>query len=228
MLSISQLETGYDLTVLFDVSLEVEGGEICAIFGPNGAGKTTLLRCITGAHRIRAGWISLDGRRIDNLSSHEIGRLGIGYVAQARGLFPGLTVDENLTVGKGPLNAKVLEEVREMWPLLKYRGHQAAATLSGGEQQLLKLACALSRATRVLLLDEPTQGLQQSALSDLSQLVRRYAREQSIAVILVEQNRLFGSHIADKVIVLDRGTVIGGTAVRRFDSTRSENTTISP
>ncbi len=192
--------------VLRGVSLTVRGGEILCLLGRNGAGKTTILKTIMGIVPPRAGRIALDGRRLDALAPHEVPRSGIGYVPQGRRLFAGMTVAENLAIGLMTRNrgAGTRARVLDLFPRLAERLHQRAGTLSGGEQQMLALARALCLEPALLLLDEPTEGLQPSMIALIREVVSGL-RAQGVAVLLVEQRVDAVLGIADRVTFIENG-----------------------
>lgn len=192
--------------VLRGVSLTVRSGEILCLFGRNGAGKTTTLKAIMGIVAARAGRIALDGRRLDTLAPHEVPRFGVGYVPQGRRLFAGMTVAENLAIGLMTRNrgAETRARVLGLFPRLAERLHQRAVTLSGGEQQMLALARALCLEPALLLLDEPTEGLQPSMIALIRDVVLGL-RAQGVAVLLVEQRVDAVLGIADRVTFIENG-----------------------
>jgi len=209
MLSVHQIEVAYDeLKVLFGVSLSVAPGEILCLLGRNGAGKTTTLRSIMGLLPLRAGEINLDDERLDLLSTHEVPKRGIAYVPQGRGLFSELTVAQNLEIGLMVRNSpgSVREEILGLFPQLRRRLRQRAETLSGGEQQMLAMARAMCIQPKVILLDEPTEGLQPSMTELIRQMVLRL-KEQHVAVVLVEQHVEAALSMADTIAFVENGRV---------------------
>lgn len=209
MLNLHDINAGYaDSQVLFDVSLIASPGQVHCIMGRNGAGKTTLMRAIMGLVPLTSGTAELDGVRLDTLAPHEVPRHGIGYVPQGRRLFSDLSVEENLEIGlmtrkTGP---EVREKVLTMFPRLRERLRQRAETLSGGEQQMLATARALCIAPSVLLLDEPTEGLQPSMIAAIREAVVSM-RDEGVAVLLVEQRVEAVLGISDRVTFLENGQV---------------------
>ncbi|MFV2091729.1 MAG: ABC transporter ATP-binding protein [Hyphomicrobiales bacterium] len=207
MLEVKQIEVAYGKTpVLHGVSLAVEPGEILCILGRNGAGKTTTLKSIMGLLRPGAGTIHLDGEDIGGLPAHEVPKLGIGYIPQGRRLFAELTVAQNLEIGlmvRG-LGKATRERVLDIFPRLRERLKQRADTLSGGEQQMLATARALCIEPRVLLLDEPTEGLQPSMIEQIRQVIVSM-KAQGVAIILVEQRVEAVLSIADRVAFIENG-----------------------
>ncbi|MDF2234694.1 ABC transporter ATP-binding protein [Albimonas sp. CAU 1670] len=207
MLEVSAIDAFYGkVQALRGVSLSVGAGEILCVMGRNGAGKTTTMKAIMGLVPVRAGSVKLGGQELVGLKPHEIPRRGIGYVPQGRRLFAELTVAENLEIGL--MTRRTGEEVRErmlaMFPRLRDRLRQRAGTLSGGEQQMLAMARALCLEPSVLLMDEPTEGLQPSMIA----LIREAAVEmkaRGVAIVLVEQRADAVLSVADRVTFLDNG-----------------------
>lgn len=209
MLEIDRISAGYgNVQVLRGLSLRAQAGEITCIMGRNGAGKSTLMRAIVGQIAVTSGRILLDGKEIQSLPGHEIPRRGIGYVPQGRRLFGPLTVDENLTIGLMTRNrgSATRERVLELFPRLRERLSQQAATLSGGEQQMLAIARALCLEPLVLLLDEPSEGLQPSMIALIHDTAVRL-KESGVAVILVEHRVDAVLRVADQVAFLNAGQI---------------------
>ncbi|SLN62996.1 High-affinity branched-chain amino acid transport ATP-binding protein LivF [Roseovarius albus] len=207
MLELRGVNAGYDQAqVLRDLSLEVRAGEILCLLGRNGAGKTTTMKTIMGLLPLMSGEITLDGQVISNMPAYEIPRAGIGYVPQGRRLFTGLSVAQNLEVGLRARNsgADTLEEVLDLFPRLRERLQQPAQTLSGGEQQMLATARALCLRPKVLLLDEPTEGLQPSMIEAIRQVILKM-RADGIAVLLIEQRLDAVLPVADRVAFIENG-----------------------
>jgi len=221
-LSLRNVNTYYGQShILHGASLEVERGRITTLLGRNGMGKTTLMRSITGLTSARDGEIELDGQRIDKLQPHDIYDLGVGYVPQGKHVFPYLTVHENLRMGlrnKRQRKSEMLEKLFSLFPVLRERSKQKAGTLSGGEQQQLAIARALAGETRLLLLDEPTEGIQPSIVDEILDLVTRINREEGLTVFLVEQNMELALSVADNYYVLEKGKVVDGGAVADIDT----------
>ena len=207
MLRLDEIAAGHGrVPVLHGVSLTVAPGEILCLMGRNGAGKTTLLRAIMGLVPLTGGSITLEETRLDRLPAHRVPGAGLGYVPQGRRLFAGLSVAENLRVGlmAGGGGAARQGEVLDLFPRLAARLGQRAETLSGGEQQMLALARALCLAPRVLLLDEPTEGLQPSMVAAIREVVAA-KRAEGVAVLLVEQRLDAVLPVADRVAFLENG-----------------------
>ncbi len=203
------------IRALHGVSLTVDEGEVVALLGANGAGKTTTLRSISGMTRT-SGEITFDGRRITRRSTESVSRLGIAHVPEGRGLFPELTVWENLRMGavarRGSF-AEAAERVVGYFPWIERRRDQAAATLSGGEQQMLALGRALVGTPRLLMLDEPSLGLAPTVVGELFATVRRLNEDDGLTVLVVEQNARIALDVAARAYVLEVGKVaVEGTS----------------
>ena len=210
ILEMKGVDAGYgQVQVLRALSLGVRAGEILCLLGRNGAGKTTALKAIMGLARTQAGEITMEGQRLDLLPAWKVARRGIGYIPQGRRLFGELTVEENLTIGlmTRQRGAATRARVLEMFPRLKERLDQQAGSLSGGEQQMLATARALCLEPKVLLLDEPTEGLQPSMIALIRDAVSRMARE-GVAVVLVEQRVEAVLEIADRVVFVENGRAV--------------------
>ena len=207
MLELQDIEVAYgDALVLHGLSLSARPGEILCLLGRNGAGKTTTMKAIMGLLRLRTGRITLDGEDIASLPAHAVPTRGIGYIPQGRRLFAELTVAENLEIGlmvrgHGP---ETRDRVLELFPRLRERLDQRAETLSGGEQQMLATARALCLEPRVLLLDEPTEGLQPSMIEQIRQVIVRM-KQEGVAIVLVEQRVDAVLSIADRVAFIENG-----------------------
>ncbi len=201
------------IRALHGVSLTVDEGEVVALLGANGAGKTTTLRSVSSMVRT-SGEIVFDGRQITRRSPELVARLGIAHVPEGRGLFPELTVWENLRMGaRGRLADSEAERVIHAFPWIERRRDQHAATLSGGEQQMLALARALVSKPRLLMLDEPSLGLAPTIVRELFGVVRRLNEEQGLTVLVVEQNATIALELAARAYVLEVGKVaVEGTS----------------
>ncbi|WP_120500498.1 ABC transporter ATP-binding protein [Roseovarius sp. EL26] len=207
MLELRGINAGYgQVQVLRDLSLSVEGGEILCLLGRNGAGKTTTMKAIMGLLPLMSGEVALDEQIISQLPAYEIPRSGIGYVPQGRRLFAGLSVAENLEIGlrARKSGSDTLEDVLDLFPRLRERYRQPAQTLSGGEQQMLATARALCLRPKVLLLDEPTEGLQPSMIDAIRQVIVKM-RADGIAVLLIEQRIDAVLPVADRVAFIENG-----------------------
>ncbi|HYU14777.1 MAG TPA: ABC transporter ATP-binding protein, partial [Candidatus Acidoferrum sp.] len=210
MLAVEGLEVGYGkVIVVWDVSFRVEDGEIVTIIGPNGAGKTTILRAVAGLLRPRSGRIAFRGREIGGLAAPAIATLGLALVPEGRELFPHMTVYENLQLGGRRAGRRVdarLQRVYTLFPRLAERARQLAATLSGGEQQMLAIGRALMSEPHLLLLDEPSTGLAPLVVEHLFQVIRQLGAE-GVTTLLVEQNAHLALEVSDRAYVLERGRV---------------------
>jgi branched-chain amino acid transport system ATP-binding protein len=219
MLSVADVHVAYGRTpALVGPSLTVGAGEIVSIIGRNGVGKTTLLRTIIGLLRVTSGAIHLDGRDVTRLPAHERARRGLGYVPQGRMIFAGLTVEENLLVGAdlNPAGSRALvEDVLTEFPRLRERYRQRGDTLSGGEQQMLAIGRALAGGPKVLLLDEPSEGIQPSIVQDIEAKIASISRARGLAIVLVEQNIEFAAALARRIYVMEKGRIAREIAPER-------------
>jgi urea transport system ATP-binding protein len=204
---------------LRDVSLEADPGRITCVLGRNGVGKSSLMRAVVGLERVERGRIVWEGRDIAALPPAERARAGVGYVPQGREIFPFLTVQENLetALAAAPRGSRVPEEVFTLFPILKQFLRRRGGDLSGGQQQQLAIARALTARPRLLILDEPTEGIQPSIIKDIARVIRLLARERGLAVVLVEQYFEFARDLADRVAVMVRGEVALGGPVETLD-----------
>ena len=213
MLNVRSLTTTYGgLVAISDVSIKVEEGEIVAIAGSNGAGKSTLLKTIAGAERSKAGEIDFFGKRIDGLPGHEITARGLAYVPESKRLFPRLTVADNLRLGSYLHRAASdryapLDQIFALFPRLKERLSQRAETLSGGEQQMLAIGRALMTRPKLLMLDEPSQGIMPKLVDEIFLAVQTI-RNAGVTVLVVEQRLSESLEIADRAYVLQTGRVV--------------------
>ena len=212
MLSASDLRSGYAVgDVLQGFGLAIEAGEIVSVLGRNGVGKTTLMKTLIGLLSARSGRIEYRGRDITSLSAFRRARLGIGYVPQGRGIFPHMTVRDNLRMG-GLVNESRrsldFEAVFGYFPFLRERLAQRGGTLSGGQQAMLAIARALINEPDLLLLDEPSDGVQPSVVQELGGFIGTLNREKGLTVLIVEQNIDLVQTVAQRAYVLDKGTVV--------------------
>ncbi len=215
MLSIRELHAGYGATpILFGVSLEVREGEAVALLGKNGMGKTTLMKTAMGFLRPWRGAIEFDGRDLGGLSPHGIARLGVGFVPENRRIFPGLTVRENLELGlsavrdrSAPLRRRRLDEVFGHFPRLRERLDQPSKTLSGGEQQMLAIARVMMASARIILMDEPTQGLAPALVRHIREIIQEL-KHQGVTVLLVEQNARMALNVCDRGYIMEKGAIV--------------------
>jgi urea transport system ATP-binding protein len=197
--------------MLRGVTLDVPSGAVTCVLGRNGVGKTSLLRAIVGHHPIAAGEIRWDGGRIDHLPAYERARRGIAYVPQGRDVFPLLTVAENLETGLFLLprgRRRLPEEVFELFPVLRTMLKRRGGDLSGGQQQQLAIARALVTRPRLLVLDEPTEGIQPSIIKEIGRVIAHLRERRGTAILLVEQYVDFASALADVIAVMDRGEIV--------------------
>jgi branched-chain amino acid transport system ATP-binding protein len=214
LLEVSGVAADYgDVRALWDISLRVDAREIVALVGPNGAGKTTLLRTIAGLHRPSAGHIHMEGRPLHTLAPHHIVEQGLILVPEGRHLFGDMTVSENLRMGAYSARARAgrdetLRQVWQIFPILRERQQQIAATLSGGQQQMLAIARALMGLPRLLLLDEPSLGLAPIVVRGIFDVITS-VNKQGITVLLVEQNAHLALEICNRAYILEQGRVVG-------------------
>ena len=207
MLDVKNINAAYgQVKVLNGVSLNVDAGEILCVMGRNGAGKTTLLKTVMGIVRATSGSITLDDQELTKLENHQIPKMGIGYIPQGRRLFPELTVEENIEIGlmTRDVSSDTKDWVLGLFPHLQVRLHQAAGTLSGGEQQMLATARALALRPKVLMLDEPTEGLQPSMSEQIRQVIINM-KSEGFAIILVEQRIDAVLSVADRITMIENG-----------------------
>jgi urea transport system ATP-binding protein len=211
MLSVTGLDQYYGGShTLRNVALEAPSGAVTAVLGRNGVGKTTLLKCLAGLLPVKRGAITFGGQDISRLAPHERARLGLGYVPQGREIFPRLTVLENLRLGLAtqPAGTPIPERIFAMFPVLRDMLHRRGGDLSGGQQQQLAIGRALAMRPKLLVLDEPTEGIQPSIIKDIERVIRQLAAEGEMAILLVEQYYDFARSLADRYVVLSRGEVI--------------------
>jgi branched-chain amino acid transport system ATP-binding protein len=213
MLVLEDVHTYYGKShILHGISLRVEPGEVVGLLGRNGVGKSTTLKTIMGLVRPAQGRITLDGRSIAGLPPYRLARLGIAWVPEDRRVFRLLTVLENLRTGLDrdgltePRRQALLEKVYAAFPVLRERRHQAGGTLSGGEQQMLAIARAMMLEPRIILLDEPTEGLMPRMVAQIREIIRILHRD-GVAILLVEQNVPLTLEVADRVYIMEKGRV---------------------
>jgi branched-chain amino acid transport system ATP-binding protein len=215
MLRLNDVHAGYGATpILFGVSLEVRAGEAVALLGKNGMGKTTLMKTVMGFLKPWRGTIELDGVDLTRLAPHDIARLGIGLVPENRRIFPGLTVRENLELGlsaaatrSGVVRRQRFDEVFQHFPRLRERVDQPGRTLSGGEQQMLAIARVMMAGAKLVLMDEPTQGLAPALIRHIRDMVGELKR-LGMTVLLVEQNARVALSVCDRGYVMEKGTIV--------------------
>ncbi len=210
MLNVSNINQYYGGShILRDVSLQAALGRVTVILGRNGVGKTTLLKCLMGLVPIKTGSIEFDGKPIQNTTPYARARAGMGYVPQGREIFARLTVEENLRMGLAYKSAStpIPPELFELFPVLKQMLHRRGGDLSGGQQQQLAIARALVAGPKLLILDEPTEGIQPSIIKDIGRVIRMLADRGDMAIVLVEQYYDFARELADDYVVMERGSV---------------------
>ena len=196
--------------ILRDVDLQAEAGQITVVLGRNGVGKTTLLKSLMGLVPIRTGSIALGGLALEKATPYERARAGLGYVPQGREIFARLTVEENLLMGLAgkPAGTPLPQEIFEWFPVLHDMRKRRGGDLSGGQQQQLAIGRALAAGPKVLVLDEPTEGIQPSIIKDIGRVIRKLADQGAMAIVLVEQYYDFARELADSYIVMERGSVL--------------------
>ncbi len=211
-LSIADLDLHYGAAqALRGVSLDVKPGSLTCVLGRNGTGKSSLLRAVMGLQPVSSGAISIDGASIDGLAAHARVKAGLGYVPQGREIFPLLTVEENLKTGLSALkriDRRIDPEVYRLFPVLKTMLARRGGDLSGGQQQQLAIARALVTQPKLLVLDEPTEGIQPSIIKDIGHAIQFLSDKLGMAILLVEQYLDFCRGIADKVYIMDRGEIV--------------------
>ena len=197
---------------LRNVSLSVNQGECLALLGRNGVGKTTLLNCLMGVQSVASGTVALDGRDITSLAPHARAVLGMAYVPQGREIFARLTVEENLLMGMATKPAararQIKQEIFDLFPVLKTMLGRRGGDLSGGQQQQLAIARALLAEPRLIIFDEPTEGIQPSIIKDIGRVIRMLRDRGDMAIVLCEQYFDFAHELADRFLVLSRGEVV--------------------
>jgi len=194
---------------LNDISFEIAAGSCTTVLGRNGVGKSTLLKALMGVERIRSGTITFEGHDITHAAPHARARLGIGYVPQGREIFPRLTVEENLFTGlAGQKTREITPDIYKMFPVLKEMRRRRGGDLSGGQQQQLAIGRALLTKPKLLILDEPTEGIQPSIIKDIERVIHALAKRGDVAILLVEQYYDFARLLADQYIVMQRGAIL--------------------
>src|SRR5215212_5505473 len=196
--------------ILRDVSLQAQQGKVTVLLGRNGVGKTTLLKSLMGLVAIKTGSVEFEGKPIHDATPYQRARAGIGFVPQGREIFARLSVEENLRMGLAtkPAGTPIPPELFELFPVLKQMLHRRGGDLSGGQQQQLAIARALAAKPKLLVLDEPTEGIQPSIIKDIGRVIRMLADRGDMAILLVEQYYDFAQDLADEYLVMERGEVI--------------------
>jgi urea transport system ATP-binding protein len=211
MLKVDSLNQYYGGShILRNLGFEAKLGEVTVVLGRNGVGKTTLLKSLMGVVPVKTGTVQLDGADITKATSYERVRRGIGYVPQGREIFSRLTVEENLRMGLAvkPRGTSIPAELFELFPVLKQMINRRGGDLSGGQQQQLAIARALAAGPKLLLLDEPTEGIQPSIIKDIGRVIRMLADRGTMGIVLVEQYYDFAAELADQYLVMERGDII--------------------
>ncbi len=213
LLSLANVTAGYgDSVILEDVSLALDEGDSLALLGRNGVGKTTLLKCLMGVLQVASGSIALDGLEVSALAPYARVRLGMGYVPQGREIFPRLTVEENLMMGlAGRTNGAAKHipgEIYEMFPVLKTMKNRRGGDLSGGQQQQLAIGRALVMRPKLLLLDEPTEGIQPSIVGEIQEVIDGLRQRGDVAILLVEQFLDFALTAASYYYIMEKGQIV--------------------
>ncbi|TAK46176.1 MAG: urea ABC transporter ATP-binding subunit UrtE [Betaproteobacteria bacterium] len=211
MLAVRQLNQYYGGShILRDLSFEVPAGKVTALLGRNGVGKTTLLRTLMGLVPAKTGSVRFDGADLTSAQPYRRVHAGIGYVPQGREIFPRLTVEENLRIGLAsrPRGTRLPARVFELFPVLRQMLGRRGGDLSGGQQQQLAIGRALAMGPRLLILDEPTEGIQPSIIKDIERVIRSLAASGEMAILLVEQYYDFARSLADQYLVMERGEIL--------------------
>jgi len=212
MLDVKDLTLHYgNSQILYDISMHAKLGEVTCVMGTNGVGKTSLLRAISGTHIRSGGSISLGGKPLGQIGAHKIAHMGVGYVPQGRDIFPLLTVRENLQTGFSCLpNSEhfIPNDIYELFPVLEEMAHRRGGDLSGGQQQQLAIARALITKPKLLLLDEPTEGIQPNIIQHIGKVISLLRDRGDMAIVLVEQYFDFAFELADQIIVMQRGEIV--------------------
>ncbi len=213
MLEISHIDVYYgDLQALWDINLSIGNGEIVTLVGSNGAGKSTVMKTISGLLKPKNGSINFEGIRLDRLPAHRIVELGVSMVPEGRGIFPRMTVLENMEVGASVRRARKVRHdtiswIYELFPILRERVKQRAGTLSGGEQQMLAIGRALMSQPRLLLLDEMSQGLSPLLVQELSRVIKDLNKSTKLAILMVEQDVNIALSMADRGYIIENGRI---------------------
>ncbi|AXI46309.1 urea ABC transporter ATP-binding subunit UrtE [Sulfitobacter sp. SK012] len=212
MLNVNELTLHYGKSeILYGISMHAKLGEVTCVMGTNGVGKTSLLRAISGTHLRSGGDITFDGKSLGQIGAHKMAQMGVGYVPQGRDIFPLLTVRENLQTGFSCLPSSqhfIPDDIFELFPVLKEMAHRRGGDLSGGQQQQLAIARALITKPKLLLLDEPTEGIQPNIIQHIGKVISLLRDRGDMAIVLVEQYFDFAFELADQIIVMRRGEIV--------------------
>ncbi|MCC1497212.1 urea ABC transporter ATP-binding subunit UrtE [Alcanivorax sp. 1008] len=210
MLSVINHSVAYGQSTIIDgMNLDVSKNEIVAVVGRNGMGKTTLMKSLVGMTPTKGGKVTLDGTDLTSLKSFQRVRAGIGFVPQGRMIFPTLTVRENIETGLAAIGEKsVPEDLYELFPVLKEMQNRRGGNLSGGQQQQLAIARALATRPKVLLLDEPTEGIQPNIIKEIAVTLRRIRDERGLSIVVSEQVLSFVMDAADRILVIEKGAIV--------------------
>ncbi|HTE14394.1 MAG TPA: urea ABC transporter ATP-binding subunit UrtE [Burkholderiales bacterium] len=220
MLTVKSLNQYYGGShILRDLAFEVPAGKVTVLLGRNGVGKTTLLKTLMGLLPAKSGEITFGGNDLTAAAPYERARAGLGYVPQGRDIFPRLTVAENLEMGLAtlPRGARIPERIHEMFPVLRQMLNRRGGDLSGGQQQQLAIGRALAMHPKLLILDEPTEGIQPSIIKDIERVIRTLAASGDMAILLCEQYYDFARSLADQYLVMERGDIIARGAGADMD-----------
>lgn len=222
MLTVENVNLHYGAAqALRGVSINAEMGKITCVLGRNGVGKSSLLRAITGQHAVSAGTITFDGQKLNGMAPFNRARNGVGYVPQGREIFPLLTVKENLETGYAPLDRKdryIPDDIFSLFPVLDSMLSRRGGDLSGGQQQQLAIGRAMVTRPKILVLDEPTEGIQPSIIKDIGRAIRYLRDTTGMAILLVEQYLDFCRELADYVYIMDRGEIVHQGAAETLDT----------
>jgi urea transport system ATP-binding protein len=221
MLEVDALNQYYSGShILRDVKLTVPDGKLTVLLGRNGVGKTTLLRCLMGVVPTKSGTITWRGKKISSMPTYARVATGLAYVPQGRDIFGRLTVEENLLVGAASRKApsKIPDHIYDLFPVLRDMKHRRGGDLSGGQQQQLAIGRALMSEPELLILDEPTEGIQPSIIRDIGRTLRQLVEEMGMTVLLVEQYYDFARELADRYWVMSRGEIVAGGAGDEMDA----------
>lgn len=221
MLTITGLNQFYgESHTLWDLDIEIPAGQCTCVMGRNGVGKTTLMECIMGLLPLRGGSMVYAGKDLTKLTAEKRAELGIGYVPQGRQIFPLLTVEENLQIGlpaRSDQKQQIPDAIYELFPVLKEMLGRRGGDLSGGQQQQLAIGRALVVDPKLLILDEPTEGIQPNIVQEIGDIIRRLIDDLNLTVILVEQKLPFARRVADRFVILDRGRLMATDRIEELN-----------